>query len=422
VISFSIQSFGCRVNQAEAFSWAHELQNHGFAYTKDSYQSDLVLINTCTLTSRADRDVRQFMNRVSRLNPGARLVVTGCFAERKKEELKSHPHIWKLLANAEKEDLTERIVSSLKPQKGRSYRPYRSRALVKIQDGCDFHCSFCIIPHVRGKSVSVSKAKIMDQIRTFSRQGFQEIVLTGINMCSYGTEQNTGSGLLDLLLDIESLERVSQVRLSSLDPRFLDQALIEHITSSEKICPHFHLSLQHCSDSILHRMGRNISLEDYRKILDLLSQNNPLAALGADIMVGFPGESEEDFDNMFRFLHQSHLTYVHVFSYSPRPGTEAARWEQVDGKVKKKRASRLRELSKKKNLSFRHRSVGHILKGLVIRKENGGAQVLTSNYMKVHVPSCSSDEKEEVKVKITEVAANLTRGELVDLPEDFMNR
>jgi len=412
MISFSIQSFGCRVNQAEAFSWAHALQNHGLEYVEDSFQSNLVLINTCTLTSRADRDVRHFMNRVSRLNPQARLIVTGCFAERKKEELRSHPHIWQLFTNAEKDDLTEKIVSSLRPQKGRSYRPYRSRALVKIQDGCDFNCSFCIIPRVRGKSASVSKAKILAQIREFSRQGFQEIVLTGIHICSYGTDHKLGCSLLDLLLDIESLDEVGRVRLSSLDPRFLDQAFIEHITSSAKICPHFHISLQHCSDKILHRMGRKISLEDYRKILGLLRQKSPFAALGTDIIVGFPGESEEEFNNMFRFIQQSPLTYVHVFSYSPRPGTTAARWEQVDGRVKKKRASRLRELSKKKNLNFRQGLMGQIRKGIVIKKENGGAQLLTSNYIKVHVPSCSLEEKEEGKVKITKVAANLTEGEL----------
>lgn len=413
MISFSIQSFGCRVNQAEAFSWAHELQNHGLEYAEDSLQSDIVLVNTCTLTSRADRDVRQFMNRICRLNPEARLIVTGCFAERKREELKSHPRIWQIFTNAEKEDLTEKIVSSIRPQKGRSYRPFRSRALVKIQDGCDFYCSFCIIPRVRGRSVSVSKAKILAQIKDFSRQGFKEIVLTGIHICSYGRDQKPGCSLLDLLLDIESLDQVGRVRLSSLDPRFLDQALLEHITSSKKICPHFHISLQHCSDKILYRMGRRISLEDYQKILGLLKQKSPFAALGADIIVGFPGESDEDFENMFCFLHQSPLNYVHVFSYSPRPGTTAARWEQVDGRVKKNRASRLRELSKKKNLSFRQDQVGRVREGIVIKKENRGAQVLTSNYIKVHVPSCPSDEKDEVKVKITEVAANLTEGEIL---------
>jgi threonylcarbamoyladenosine tRNA methylthiotransferase MtaB len=402
MISFSIQSFGCRVNQAEAFSWAYELQNHGLGYTEDFFRSDIVLINTCTLTSRADRDVRKFMNRVSRLNPEARIIVTGCFVERNREELQRDPHVWELFLNQEKEYLTGRILS-----------PYRSRPLIKIQDGCDSHCSFCIIPSVRGKSISISKAKILAQVKEFSRQGFREIVLTGIHINSYGIDQKPSCSLLDLLQDIENLEEVGRVRLSSLDPRFLDQPLLAHITSSAKICPHFHISLQHCSDKILRRMGRKIGLKEYQSILEFLREKSSFAALGADIIVGFPGETEKDFETVVRFFLQSPLNYVHVFSYSPRPGTEAARWKQVDGRIKKKRASRLRELSNRKKLSFRQSLRGQVCKGIVIKKENGGVQVLTSNYVKVHVPSCSSDEKSEVKVRITEVGSNFTKGTLV---------
>jgi len=414
MISFSIQSFGCRVNQAEAFSWAHKLQSHGLGYIEDSFQSDIILINTCTLTSRADRDVRHFMNRIHRLNPEARLIVTGCFAERNRDELNRNPYIWKVFLNQEKEYIAERILSSLKSRGEKNYRSYRSRALVKIQDGCDFHCSFCIIPSVRGKSISFPKAKILNQIKEFSRQGFREFVLTGIHICSYGRDQKSDCSLFDLLREIESLDEVGRVRLSSLDPRFLDQALIARITSSRKICPHFHISLQHCSNKIIHRMGRKISLEDYQRILDLLKQKSPFAALGADIIVGFPGETAEDFETMFRFLRRSPLNYLHVFSYSPRPGTPAASWKQVDARLKKIRASRLRELSKQKKQSFCLSLRGQILDGIVIKRENGGAQVLTSNYIKVHVPSCSFDEKDEVKVRLTEVAANLTKGVLLD--------
>jgi threonylcarbamoyladenosine tRNA methylthiotransferase MtaB len=413
MISFSIQSFGCRVNQAEAFSWAYELQNHGLGYTEDFFRSDIVLINTCTLTSHADRDVRKFMNRVSRLNPEARLIITGCFVERNREELQRDPHLWKVFLNQEKEYLTERILSSLKPRGKKNYRPYRSRPLIKIQDGCDSHCSFCIIPSVRGKSISISKAKILAQAKEFSRQGFREIVLTGIHISSYGIDQKPSCSLLDLLQDIENLEGVGRVRLSSLDPRFLDQPLLAHITSSAKICPHFHISLQHCSDKILRRMGRKIGLEEFQSALEFLRKKSSFAALGADIIVGFPGETEKDFETVVRFLLQSPLNYMHVFSYSPRPGTEAARWKQVDGRIKKKRASRLRELSNKKNLSFRQSLRGQVCEGIVIKKENGGVQVLTSNYIKVHVPSCSSDEKSEVKVRITEVGANFTNGTLL---------
>jgi threonylcarbamoyladenosine tRNA methylthiotransferase MtaB len=413
MISFSIQSFGCRVNRAEAFSWAYELQKHGLGYTEDFFRSDIVLVNTCTLTSRADRDVRHFINRVRRLNPDGRLIVTGCFAERYREELEGNPNIWQVFLNDEKDHLSERIVSSLGPQNGKGNRPYRSRALVKIQDGCDFRCSFCVIPNVRGKSSSLPQERVLSRVRDFSQQGFKEIVLTGIHICSYGLEQNPESTLLDLLQDMERVDGIGRLRLSSLDPRFLDLALLDHLTSSKKICPHFHLSLQHVSDEILHRMGRKIRIRDYQRILGFLGQKRPFAALGADIIVGVPGESDEDFEKMFRFLQQSCLTYFHVFSYSPRPGTEAAQWEQVDEKVKKERASKLRDLSRKKNLIFRLSLMGRACEGVVIKRENGGAQILTSNYTKVHLPSCSSDEKDEVRIRITEVSENLTKGKIL---------
>ncbi|MDH4219687.1 MAG: tRNA (N(6)-L-threonylcarbamoyladenosine(37)-C(2))-methylthiotransferase MtaB [Candidatus Aminicenantes bacterium] len=413
MISFSIQSFGCRVNQAEAFSWAYELQNRGLGYIEDFFRSDIVLINTCTLTSRADRDVRHFINRVRRLNPDGRLIVTGCFSERYREELEGNPNIWKVFLNEEKEHLSERIVSSLGPQNGKGNRPYRSRALVKIQDGCDFRCSFCVIPSVRGESKSLPREKVLSRVREFSQQGFKEIVLTGVHICSYGLEQNPESTLLDLLQDMEKVDGVGRLRLSSLDPRFLDLPLLDYLTSSKKVCPHFHLSLQHCSDEILHRMGRKIRVEDYQRILGFLRQRSPFVALGADIIVGFPGESDEDFKKMFCFLQDSPLTYFHVFSYSPRPGTTAAQWEQVDERVKKERASTLRDLSRKKNLSFRQSLLGQACEGVVIKKENGGAQVLTSNYIKVHLPSCSSEEKNEVWIRITEVSENLTKGKIL---------
>lgn len=411
--SFSIQSFGCRVNQAEAFSWAYELQKHGLGYTEDFLRSDIVLVNTCTLTSRADRDVRHFINRVCRLNPDSSLIVTGCFAERYKEELEGNPKIWQVFLNKEKDHLSKRIVSSLGPQNGKENRPYRSRALVKIQDGCDFRCSFCVIPNVRGKSTSFPREKVLSRIMEFSQQGFVEIVLTGIHICSYGLDQNPESTLLDFLQDMERVDGIGRLRMSSLDPRFLDPTLLDHLTSSKKICPHFHLSLQHGSDEILQRMGRKIRIEDYRRILEFIRQKSPFAALGADIIVGFPGESDEDFEKMFRFLQRSSLTYFHVFSYSPRPGTEAAQWKQVDEKVKKERASKLRGLSRKKNLSFRQSLLGQAREAVVTKKEHGGSQVLTSNYIKVHLPSCSSDEKDEVRIRITEVTENMTKGKIL---------
>jgi len=343
--SFSIQTFGCRSNQAEAFLWADVFQKHGLKYEKDFSRSDLVVVNSCTLTSRADSDTRSFIRKVSRTNPKARLIVTGCYAQRAPEELKDMPQVSCLLSNTEKKDLDAKVLSFAGPGTEGQISPFRSRASVKIQDGCNFQCSFCIIPSVRGRSVSFSKREILAQIKEFISQGFKEIVLTGIHLCSYGLDLNTKSSLLELLQEIESLNGLAKLRLSSLDPRFLSPSLMDHITASEKVCPHFHLSLQSGSDDVLHRMGRRIRVENYKNIISSLREKSPQASLGADIIVGFPGESEEDFSQTYRFLEESPLTYLHVFSYSPRPGTAAASWQQVNSKVKKERARLLRDLS-----------------------------------------------------------------------------
>jgi threonylcarbamoyladenosine tRNA methylthiotransferase MtaB len=411
--SFSIQSFGCRVNQAEAFDWANKLQSHGLAYRSDSFHCDLVLVNTCTLTNRADRDVRHFMNKMARINPEARLVLTGCYSERFFEELQKNPLVWKVFRNEEKADLPDKILANLGSRKKADIIPFRSRALIKIQDGCDFRCSFCIIPEVRGQSVSVPKDKIMAQVRDYIQQGYKEIVLTGIHLCSYGRDRPNQDSLIGLLRSMEKIDGLGQVRLSSLDPRFLDREVLEDITHSPVVCPHFHLSLQHGSDDVIRRMGRKIEVADYRRIMDYLNRKSPAAALGADLIVGFPGETDRDFEKMFAFLEESPLTYMHVFSYSPRPGTLASGWEQVDERVKKERAIRLRELSKRKNRNFRNRLQGNVWEGVVIKRVNGGASILTSNFVQVHVSSCPTKVRERVSVKITNAKDDTTQGLIV---------
>lgn len=413
--SFSIQTFGCRVNQAEAFLWSETFQQQGLRYEKDFLRSDLVLINSCTLTSRADSDVKSFIRKMARLNPKAKLIVTGCYAERAPEEFRKTPNVWEIFTNTEKKDITERVLSIANKKKNTPISPFRSRAIVKVQDGCNFQCAFCIIPKVRGKSESVEKKEILGQVRKFISRGFKEVVLTGIHLCSYGLGLDPRTSLLQLLQEIEGLEGLSQVRLSSLDPRFLKPSLIEYITASKKICPHFHLSLQHGSDKILQRMGRKITVGEYQKILSDLHQNSPSASIGADIIVGFPGETDVDFSKTYHFLEQSPMTYFHVFSYSSRPGTAAASWPQENDRVKRKRASLLRDMSAHKNMSFRKRFVGMESDAIVIKKEPNRNKVLTSNYIKILVPSCTSSEKDEVRVKITHVSKGETKGDIVNL-------
>lgn len=410
--SFSIQTFGCRVNQAEAFSWADDFQNHGLIYEKDFTRSDFIVVNSCTLTSRADRDVRNFIKRASRLNPKARLILTGCYVERRSEDFEEFPQVWLLLSNADKRNLPAKVLTHANPQEDTPNFPFRSRALAKIQDGCSFRCAFCVIPKVRGPSVSFRKKEVLARIKRYIDLGFREVILTGIHLCSYGLDLKPKSSLLELLEEIENLNGLGRVRLSSLDPRFLSPPLLEYITASEKICPHFHLSLQHGSDEILERMGRKICVEDYRRILSFLRQNSPLASLGADLIVGFPGETEEDFKKTYRFLEKSPLTYFHVFPYSPRPGTLAASWPQLNNKVKHERTALLRKLAEKKNINFRGLFVGKECDAVIIRKEKNGLELLSSNYIKVFTPSSLSQEREEVKVRITKVTPRGTFGKI----------
>lgn len=411
--SFSIQSFGCRVNQAEAFCWADELQKNGLEYEEDFFRSDLIVVNSCTLTSHADSDVRKFIRAIARRNPKAHLIATGCYVERAPDEFKDMPQIWRSYSNKEKSLFVKDLLSSISPQKSEPRRFFRSRALVKIQDGCDFRCTFCVIPKVRGGSVSVEKDEILAQIRGCVAQGFREVVLTGIHLCSYGLDLQPKSTLLNLLEEIEKLQGLGRIRLSSLDPRFLNVSLLEYLAKSEKIVPHFHLSLQNGSDAVLRRMGRKIGIEDYKEILNCLRRHRPPASLGADIIVGFPEEREEDFEQTYRFLKDSPLSYFHVFSYSPRPWTVAASWPQVDGRVKKERAARLRKLATKKNLEFRRSFLGKECEGIVIKRGKEGVQVLTSNYLKISVPSCLFEEREEVRVKIAEVTSKKTKGKII---------
>lgn len=414
--SFSIQSFGCRVNQAEAFEWADEFQKKGFHYKRDHTKSDIILVNTCTVTSRADSDVRGFLRKIHRENPRARLVLTGCYVERAPDRFKRNPQLLRIIPNSEKKALSEILSPQVQSEDETSLQPFRSRALVKIQDGCDFRCTFCIVPSVRGRSISIDREKIIDRVKEYVSQGFEEIVLTGVHLCLYGRGQNRTPSLIDLIAELEEVRGLGQIRLSSLDPRFLTEDTIEYFTASSKICPHFHFSLQSGCDRILQKMGRKISTADYSRVLDLFHRKVPSAALGADILVGFPEESPSDFEETLKFLQRSPLTYLHVFTYSPRPGTKASALPQVRHREKTRRTRILRTLSSEKNILFRQLFLEKEMEAVVIKKLGEGAQVLTSNFIHVQVPFCPTDKKERVTVRIIQVFDAHTEGRVSEAP------
>jgi threonylcarbamoyladenosine tRNA methylthiotransferase MtaB len=412
--SFSIQNFGCRVNQAEAFAWTAEFQRRGWRYEPDAERSGLVILNSCTLTARADREARKFIRHLVRTNPEVRVVVTGCLAERDPRGIERLPGVWKVVPNSEKTDLPQLLAPDLRAVEAADVRPFRSRALLKIQDGCNMACAFCVIPKVRGSSASVPLVDVLARVGDLARQGFREIVLTGIHLCSYGCDLAPPSRLLDLLRAIDRLPGEFRLRLSSLDPRLLPPELLEHMTSSPRVCPHFHLSLQHGSDRVLKAMGRTSTIAQYDTTLRFLRTRSPQAGIGADIIVGFPGETADDFRALEAFLEGAPISYLHVFPYSPRPGTPAATAKAVDGRTTKSRAASLRALSRAKNLEFRKRFVGMVLEAVVIRTSAAGADVLTPNYIDVRVPAIGAKEGSSVKVVLTRITERGTSGEIVN--------
>lgn len=413
--SVFIHNFGCRVNQAEAFEWSDRLHELGISVEKDWRKTDVVIVNSCALTMRAEADVRQFVRRVQRESPQSRLVITGCLAEKNSEDFKSYSKVSLVVPNMSKKHLLEELVK-ITGKKGTTSEKklYRSRALVKVQDGCDSHCTFCIIPYLRGKSLSVSKDEVLEKVRKAVDQGYDEVVLAGIHLGAYGRDLSPRSSLLELLKTLTQITGLKLLRLSSLDPRLVSSDLMEFLISEEKICPHFHLSLQHASKEVLKKMGRNSSAEDYLRIIDLLKAGRPESSVGADIITGFPGEEESDHEFLKNFLASSGLTYFHVFPFSPREGTPAAHWPQVDERTKKKRSEELRELSRAKNLVFKKGFEGRVLPAIAVKKKGSQVEVLSSNYIRVVLDGVTDVQlRQLIRIRIREATPSAVRGEVV---------
>jgi threonylcarbamoyladenosine tRNA methylthiotransferase MtaB len=394
----------------------------------DRRNADVVVVNTCTVTQRTDQQVRQAIRRLHRENPAASIVVTGCYAERDPELLSGIEGVSLVVGNVDKERLPEILESHVPESHGKiirtpleENRDYllppmaqtggKTRPLVKLQDGCDAHCAYCIVPSVRGPGRSARVEDVLAEIRSLSDQGFQEIVLTGVHLGAYGLRVQGHARLPDLLGQVVKIPRLGRIRLSSIEPMHFDQELIRLVVGNPVIARHFHIPLQSGSDRVLRLMRRPYTSARYRELLQSIHSELPDVGLGTDVLVGFPGETDQDFIETCDLLQSSPLSYLHVFPFSPREGTVAYSMPgRIPPQIMKRRLNAVLEISRSKNISFRLRFLGEVLPAITLSHEEelGTSLVLTGNYIHARVPGLSEPPNRLVNVRIEEVRPEAT--------------
>jgi threonylcarbamoyladenosine tRNA methylthiotransferase MtaB len=430
--TFYIEQFGCRATQADGAALERQLLDRGYNCASEATAADIVVVNTCTVTAAADAQARDAIRKLHAANPHVRVIATGCYAQRAPEELSLLPGVSWVVGNSHKPQIPE-LVDGLAPKPSSAssnnlvpvaalltvHVPFsqvpaqiltgdifeqntllstpvfggegnHTRPTLKIQDGCNSRCSFCVIPFVRGKSRSLPAEKVVQEIRQLDAAGYREIVLSGINLGTYGRDLSPRVEFEDLLRRILHETEVERLRVSSIEPLDVTQDLVELFASTDRIAQHFHMPLQSGSDRILAVMHRWYRAEHYARRVALIHEQLPHAAIGADVIAGFPGETEEDHATTVAFIESLPFTYLHVFSYSKRPGTKAAALaNEVPGAVIKHRARELRALGEKKASTFRRSQIGRALRVLTLRRvELSNSQTtpaLSSNYLRVRV-------------------------------------
>ena len=412
----AITTLGCKINQFESAAMTEALELGGFSIVPFSESADVYLINSCTVTAKTDAESRRLIRRAARLNPEARVVVTGCYAQMAGDDLLKIPQVSLVLGNSEKRDIVgfiegmgegpRSVVADLSQQRSGQSAPLESfaehtRAFLQVQNGCDARCAYCIVPFARGASRSVAPEEALQGMASFAAKGFKEIVLTGIHLGGYGLDLDPPTDLLGLLRRSEQSGAVKRLRIGSLEPTELSPELVRFIASSPMVCPHLHLPLQSGSDGVLSRMNRGYTTEFYRGVVDSLLQAVPDICLGTDLIAGFPGETEQEFSETFRFLEGLPLAYLHVFPFSPRPGTPAATMSpQLHSRVIKERAEALRLLSEAKKQAYAEGFLGRELQVLV-QRDAGGRKGLSRNYLPVLIEGSEGLFNNEVPVLIT---------------------
>lgn len=427
---YTVITLGCKVNQYESAGLEEGLKSRGWSLVSGGEAADLCIVNTCTVTGKASMQARQAIRRAIRAHPGARVVVTGCYAQTEPEVLAEIEGVAAVIGQADKDNIPELIDnailagnSSLESRHTDIRRvdtftslpvsgfDHRTRPFLKIQDGCDAFCSYCIVPHARGRSRSMAVDKVLDNLRQLNAGGYREVVLTGIHLGCYGQDHSPPGDLLDILMKIEASDFKGRIRLSSIEPLELTDDIIDLVGRSPKFCRHFHIPLQSGDDLILTRMKRPYGAELFRNRVEQIIAKLPDAAIGVDTLIGFPGEDQSAFDNTLQIIRDLPVAYLHVFPFSRRKGTPAYHYpDQVAPDVVKTRCDQMRTIGREKRAAFYRRAVGCTQNVLVESQRDAVTGLLkgfTSNYIPVLLDGADSFKEQLVKVTLDRIDNNL---------------
>lgn len=410
-VAFS--TLGCRVNQYESEAMAEKFLREGYEIVDYSEVADVYVVNTCTVTNMGDKKSRQIISKAKRLNEKAIIAVVGCYSQLAPEKVSAIDGVDVVLGTRNKGDVVYYVNKAINEKKIQVHvdgvlknkvfedlniEEYqdKTRAFLKIQDGCNRFCTYCAIPYSRGAVCSKKPEKVLSEVKRLAQNGFKEVILSGIHIASYGLDLEEKIDLVKILEEVEQIEGIERVRIGSIEPAFFTDEVVDKIKNMKKLCPQFHLSLQSGCDSVLSRMNRRYNTDEYKHIVNVLRENINDVSITTDVIVGFPGETIEEFNETYNFLKDIKLTKTHVFKYSKRTGTKAATMNnQVDGKVKEERSKLLIELNEINEKMFNEKFIGREMKVLLeqeVKGKEGIFEGYTRNYIKVEVEGASKSQ------------------------------
>ncbi|AEB76503.1 tRNA (N(6)-L-threonylcarbamoyladenosine(37)-C(2))-methylthiotransferase MtaB [Clostridium botulinum] len=427
-------TLGCRVNVYESEAMAEKFIKGGYEVVQFDEVADVYVVNTCTVTNMSDKKSRQMISRAKRKNPESVIAAVGCYTQIAPEKVREIGDVDVILGTRNKGDIVywvnrakeegKTIVEVNDVLKNKQFEELnieeyqdKTRAFLKIQDGCNNFCSYCLIPFARGAVCSKNPETIIDEVKKLSEHGFKEVILSGIDISSYGVDLEGNWNLLKVLKAIDEIEGINRVRIGSIGPEFFDEDIIKEIGSLKKLCPHFHLSLQSGCNSTLKRMNRKYTTEEFRDIIVLLRKYVKDISITTDIIVGFPGETKEEFEETYNYLKEIKLSKMHIFKYSPRTGTRAEKMEnQVDGNIKEERSKLLLALNEKNEKEFMNKFIGEDMKILYEQKCSDKEEYYegyTPNYIKVIAKSREDISGKILNTKLIETKEEYTIGEII---------